>query len=144
MNKSYLHNLINQYFDGNTTLVQEQELRNALSTIPDGYSPEADEAKAVMGIISIASRRRTSRRRSPMLRIAAAVAAVIAAGSLVYLHFNSTGCTSYLASNTTPSTSEEVALSIMHSQLNELNKASEDVTETITEEWKGFSDVYNK
>lgn len=142
MNKSQLHNLINLYFDGNTTLAQERELRNALSTIPDGYSPVADEARAVMGIISIASRH-PARRRSPLLRAAAILAAVITAGALVYLNFTQTGCTSYLADNSSPTSSEEVALSIMQSQLSELNKASENMTVTIAEEWQGFSDVFN-
>lgn len=76
--RAYMLYLINEYFEGRTSIAQENELRNILAATGDS-SPEVAEAKAVMGVFAAARAAipaSTRRRRLSIRPLASAVAAI--------------------------------------------------------------------
>ena len=53
MNEEYINRLIELYFDGSTTLQQEEELRRILADVRPPYSPQIESALAVMGYTAV-------------------------------------------------------------------------------------------
>lgn len=53
MDKTYIHQLIERYFEGETSRSEEMELKQFLCS-PEARDPEFDEVKAVMGFVETA------------------------------------------------------------------------------------------
>lgn len=88
-NQAELEQLINRYFDGETSIQEEQMLRETLADCP--WSSEAiDEARFTMGYF-VAHRheaQRVSKRnyRRQLIGIAASIAVILAAGGYALWH----------------------------------------------------------
>ena len=87
MNEEYINRLIELYFDGSTTLQQEEELRRILADVRPPYSPQIESALAVMGYTAVmqprqAESRTSMLRRSRMAMMAASVSIMLAVGYL--------------------------------------------------------------
>lgn len=76
-----IYRLIDRYFDGRTTLDEERLLRRLLAD-PAYDSPEADEARAVLGYLAAGtpSMRPVRRRYAGMLRAAVMTGVIAAVG----------------------------------------------------------------
>ena len=101
MSLNALENLIDRYFDGETTVEEESALRSQLA-LTSLESAKIDEAKAVMGFFAaqrVKQKASTTRRTViPLaLKVAAAVALVVAVGLPFLLKDDvSTDCYAYV------------------------------------------------
>lgn len=138
-NKQMLR-LIELYFEGETTLEQERELRRMLATSPL-RTPEVEEARAVLGVVAMIPRERVIRSPSrfiPVIQRVAAAAAILVAviGISVYLTHvpeapadNSDECFAYIGQEEVRD--PEVVLDIMHEQLSYMAAVSDEVNQDI-------------
>lgn len=150
MNKFDMHRLnrlINLYFEGLTTLDQEQELRRMLDD-PSANWPEALEARAVLSYASVSPvRGGASGKRNSLRPLLAAVsaAAVIAIVSVVGWHFTSPSaaveCIAYVDGR--PVNDSQAVMGIIESDLSMLGDASSDVSGEISSELNAISNAIN-
>lgn len=138
-NKQMLR-LIELYFEGETTLEQERELRRMLATSPL-RTPEVEEARAVLGVVAMMPRERVIRRPSrfiPVIQRVAAAAAILVAviGISVYLTHvpeapadNGDECFAYIGQEEVRD--PKVVLDIMHEQLSYMAAVSDEVNQDI-------------
>lgn len=135
-NEKILNQLIELYFEGMTTLEQERQLRSMLA---DGQfrSPEADEARAVMGISAMLQRPKTVRRhRLRMQRVAAAAAVLLTVGAITG-YFSGTGartvpqsdCFAYVGTELVQDPDE--VLGIMQEQLADMSAVADEVSRDL-------------
>lgn len=113
------HSLIRRYFDGNTSLDQEKQLRELLADNRLS-SPEIEEARAVIGFFAAeaaatapaASRRR--QRVPSLLKIAAALVALLSAAAVTVATFSASDpsprCIAYINGTTISDTDKVMEL----------------------------------
>lgn len=161
-----LHQLIQLYFDGETTLAQERQLRTMLS-LSDDRSAEAEEARALLSFFSASrsiepaqqlpamshSPKPIARKRLKAFRnlVAAAVAiAVLLGGAMLWFPSASlsagadSGCLAYARvqgeSTHDPSRIDD----LIFSQLSEMSDAAGDVRQSVDEELVNMSILLNQ
>ncbi len=130
MNTPELHNLIERYFNADTSLEEERLLRRELATgINNPDDPVIQEACAVMGLHVIRRKPAAISRKTvspPIWRNVAAVAVAIAVtGSLLsgVIRQQSTGeCVAYV--NGQRISDRDAVMKLMFSDLNEMEEAS--------------------
>lgn len=128
-NQAELEQLISRYFDGETTVQEEQALRQCLADCP--WSSEAiDEARFTMGYFAAHSRQQGRKSRwltsDRIIGIAASIAVILAVGGYVIWHQQpqtADMCIAYVNGKTIDS-SEEV-MSLIENDLNTIGEASQ-------------------
>lgn len=149
MTTDQLDILIRRYFDGDTTLDEEQQLRLLLAD--HAYdSPQADEARAVMGMIGAMARKHKRRpmeksrispkMRWPALARAAAVAALVAVGAVTLLQ-SSPDCVAYAYGKRVDS--PELAMHFMMSDFDALGDAQSQVQNQIEADFSAIANALN-
>ena len=138
MNTPELHNLIERYFNADTSLEEERLLRRELATgINNPDDPVIQEACAVMGLHVI------RRKPAAIWRNVAAVAVAIAVtGSLLsgVIRQQSTGeCVAYV--NGQRISDRDAVMKLMFSDLNEMEEASNCIEASITNELHEIADI---
>ena len=132
-----LERLIKRYFDGETSVQEEQRLRQCLANCP-WESETINEAKVVMGYFVAHSqqRRRTTTHfsRLRIAGIAATIALVLAIGGyqLWHTHGSATGdvCIAYVNGKVLDNSDEVMAL--IEQDLNSINAASQGMTAQLS------------
>lgn len=142
MTDKRLHQLLESYYDGLTTLRQERALRRALARY-EGPDRELTAARAVMSYAQTAGRRRTV--RAPRRRFAAAAASVAAAACLAAVMWLAvpsadTPAECYAVIAGEPTDDSAVALALMDSQLAEFGSASEAVGDAVSSDLQLFGE----
>ena len=138
MNTPELHNLIERYFNADTSLDEERLLRRELATgINNSDDPVIQEACAVMGLHVIRRKPDAISRKTvspPIWRNVAAVAVAIAVtGSLLsgVIRQQSTGeCVAYV--NGQRISDRDAVMKLMFADLNEMEEASNCIEASIT------------
>ena len=130
-----LEALIGQYFEGKTTLEQEDSLRRCLAHCP--WSSEAiDEARMVMGYFAVHSawqqRRATRGLRQRAVGIAASVALILAVGGYVIWHQHqpSDVCIAYVNGHVV--NGDEQVMAMVTADLDRLNDVSGAMTNQLS------------
>ena len=135
-NQAELEQLISRYFDGETTVQEEQALREALADCP-WHSEIIDEALFTMGYF--AAHRRQQERKNHWLKsdriigIAASIAVILAVGGYVIWHQQpqtADMCIAYVNGETINS-SEDV-MSLIENDLNTIGEASQGMTAQLS------------
>ncbi len=147
MNTPELHNLIERYFNADTSLEEERLLRRELATgINNPDDPVIQEACAVMGLHVIRRKPAAISRKTvspPIWRNVAAVAVAIAVtGSLLsgVIRQQSTGeCVAYV--NGQRISDRDAVMNLMFSDLNEMEEASNCIEASITNELHEIADI---
>lgn len=130
-----LEQLIERYFDGETTVQEEQMLREALVDSP--WSSEAiDEARFTMGYFAahrqsqFSVKKHASRFR--MTAIAASIAILLTVGASMLWHSRQTNdvCVAYV--NGKAIYNEKEVLSLMQDDLNEMGNATPGLAEQLS------------
>ena len=124
-----LEQLINRYFDGETSLQEEQMLREALADCP--WSSELiDEARFTMGYIAThkqhGRRANTSARRYRIAAIAASVAIVLAVGISTIWHYQPQSdnvCVAYVNGKTI--NNDDAVMALIANDLSSMEDASQ-------------------
>lgn len=154
MNRDQLHNLIERYFNAETTTEEERLLAEKLLAIPPG-DPEADEALAVMGYArasaspagKISAGRKTGRK--PIRRIIAGVAAAAAlaiAASAVFTESGDLGpasgeCIAYV--NGRRIDDEKVVMDIVAAQLGEMGDVADGISMQMESDLSDIREAMN-
>lgn len=131
-----LEQLINRYFDGETTVQEEQMLRKTLADCP--WSSELiDEARFTMGYFAAhrQEQRNHSTKRANRLRMvaaAASVAVLLTVGTGILWHSRQTNdvCVAYV--NGKAIYNEKEVLSLMQDDLNEMGNATPGLAEQLS------------
>ena len=130
-----LERLIGRYFDGETSVQEEQLLRETLAHCP--WSSEAiDDARMVMGYFAAHCReqKRTFKKisRRKMIGIAASTALVIGVGILALWHpsVDNSVCVAYVNGKTV--NNDETVMAMIESDLNEMGDASMGITAQLS------------
>lgn len=105
--KQYFINLANRYFEAETSLAEERELRDFIATCSD---PDFDEIKVVMGFMSMESKAYgfAPRKRASLLRYAVAAVAIALLIMVPFLKIGSSDCMMIAEGETT--TNQEVVM----------------------------------
>lgn len=152
MTDKELHLLIERYFEAETSIAEERELRKALAShsAPVGTDPLIDEAKAVMGVTAVISEpqsaisarppRKTRRLAHPVWWQSAAAVAIIAILVTGIIHINRSAprgeCVAYL--NGREISDRDAVMNMMFSDLSEMEAASASLQNEISDD---FSDI---
>lgn len=149
-NPDRLSHLIQLYFDGETTLEQERELRAMLAD-PKVTGEEADEARAVISFaVSSPSHAASSTVKPPSRKpsrfmaavsVAASVAVVAMVGYGLFHPRNNAECMAYVDGNVI--TDSEVVMEMVETDLSALGQASSDVSSDITDDLDAISSALN-
>ena len=147
MNEKTTHNLINRYFDGETSLQQERMLRQILAQLE---SPDAleREAMAVMGFsasATVSSPKRSAASRSTIFRAAASIILLIAAATTLLIHTfpqNHDRCVAYVDGQQISDTEEIHRLMMLN--LSEMAEASENLDNEVAITLNDLSDFINE
>lgn len=146
-----INTLINKYFDGETTVAEERQLREMLAN-PAYDSPEADEARATMAMIdAMAATAHRNVHLKPALHRprhafwsqcakAAAVAVVITVGAIAIFK-PSPDCVAYAYGHRVDS--PELALQFMMSDLEAVGAAQDAVQTQIAADFSAFANAMN-
>lgn len=105
--KQYFINLTNRYFDAETSVAEERELRDFLATCND---PDFDEIKVVMGFMSMESKAYgfAPRKRATLIRYAVAAVVMAVIIMVPFLKAGSSDCMMIAGGETT--TNQEVVM----------------------------------
>jgi hypothetical protein len=130
-----LEELIGRYFDGETTIEEEQVLKQCLAECP--WNSEAiDEARFTMGYFT-AHKQQSSRvakrvNRSRFTAIAASIAVLLAVGAGLLWQAGQADdvCVAYV--NGKAIHNEKEILSLMHNDLNAMGKATQGLAEQLS------------
>lgn len=137
-----IHNLIDRYFEGETTLDQERQLRQLLATTTDD-SPDIAEARAVLGVTKkiAGSRRRPYFKRFVVSSVAASVIVAVLIGGAVLSRQQTQHpvMMAYVGGEKTTDTDD--VLAIMHSQLSSISTADREVNAEIDAQLTVMSDL---
>ncbi len=141
-----LHDLINRYFNGETTLDEERTLRRALAHPPHD-APEsdslADEARAVMGF-SLSAPARKTKRMPPLWRSVAAVAVAAITATTIVVGNISTHEPRYVAYlNGEKIADSNAVMNLMLSDLHEMGEASASLESDIAGDLNEMADIMN-
>ena len=144
--KALLH-LIELYLNGETTLAQERELREALLD-SESDDPRVEECLAVMAFAAADGRRRAAeavrpRRRTiwPSIAVAASLAILLSVGLWINRPSQQTDCSSIIACVET--NDPMVAMALMDAQLEEIGMASDLFSESIEQDIASLSEAIN-
>lgn len=150
MNRTDLHNLIERYFNAETSVEEERILRRELSgTTADG-DPLADQARAVMGfsLVKESAQTGTSAHRiltalHPWRKVAAAIAAVAVTGSIIsgVMRQPEGECVAYL--NGQRISDRQAVMEMMFADLNDMGEASADIQADIALNISEIADAIN-
>ena len=135
-NQAELEELIKRYFDGETTIEEEQALTQCLAACP-WNSETIDEARFTMGYFA-AYRRQQERKsrwltRDRIIGIAASIAVILAVGGYVIWHQPPQAadmCIAYVDGKTIDSSDEVMAL--IENDLNTIGEASQGMTSQLS------------
>jgi len=149
MDINYIHRLIRLYFDGESTLEQERELRSLLGAIMQPPTPEIEEAMAVMGYTSVMpspGMAKVKKRYAwkPAVAAAASVLVAVAIGWMVVGqgHDYENSCVAYVGGVQVVST--EQVMGLMDSQLSSISSAQNDINVELQEQKEAFSEILNQ
>ena len=130
-----LEALIERYFEGMTTLKQEDAMRRCLAHCP--WSSEAiDEARMVMGYFAAHSAQQPSRitrgTRQRFIGIAASIAVILAVGSYVLWHQSqpSDVCIAYVNGNVVEDNDKVMAL--VANDMSKMDNAANAITNQLS------------
>ncbi len=143
--KALLH-LIELYLNGETTLAQERELREALLD-SESDDPRVEECLAVMAFAAADGRRAAEavrpRRRTiwPSIAVAASLAILLSVGLWINRPSQRTDCSSIIACVET--NDPMVAMALMDAQLEEIGMASDLFSESIEQDIASLSEAIN-
>lgn len=144
-NKTY--ELIERYFNAETTLEEERRLRQLLADTPPG-DQLADEAKAVMGFSLCAPRRKKARLIPQGIRAwlsaAATIAIVFTIGLFMPDSHDSTPDMIYASINGHEVTDNNRVMQMMQAELSDMAEASEYVSDCIDEEWNAMREAFGE
>ena len=127
-NQAELEQLISRYFDGETSIQEEQELRQCLANCP-WNSDLIDEARFTMGYFAahVQQQRRvvkmTSRRRITAIAASIAVLLTIGASALWYTQQSQGKCLAYV--NGKAISNEDAVMELIAQDLNTMDVASQ-------------------
>lgn len=146
MTNRELHDLINRYFNGETTLDEERTLRRALAKPPHdapAHDPLADDARAVMGFSLAAPARKTRHVPSMWRSVAAVVVAAITATTIITgsLDNREPQYVAYL--NGERIADKDAVMNLMLSDLHEMGEASASVEADIANDLNEIADIMN-
>ena len=134
-NQAELEQLISRYFDGETSVQEEQELRQNLADCP--WSSELiDEARFTMGYFAahVQSERHTTKRsfQRQIIGIAASIAVLLTIGGGILWHSQQPKdvCIAYVNGKTIQN--EKEVLNLVASDLNDIGNASQSLTEQLS------------
>lgn len=137
-----LHNLIDRYFEGETTLDQERQLRQLLAATTDD-SPDIAGARAVLGVTKkiVVSRRRPYFKRFVVSSVAASIIVAVLIGGAVLSRQQTQHpvMMAYVGGEKTTDTDD--ILAIMHSQLNSISTADREVNAEIDAQLTVMNDL---
>ena len=149
MTEKNLLKLIDLYFEGETSVDQERELREALLD-SESSDPRVEEALAVMTFAAedgrrraaraVAPRRRKSRAAWPSLAAAAAVPLLLTVGVWTRHSTPAAPCTAVIACVETSDT--DIALALMQSQLGDIAVASDNVSASIASDFASLGEAF--
>lgn len=148
MNRKQLHNLINRYFEAETSLAEERMLRRMLAT-DNAPDPLADQARAVMGVSLVTpdsgecTNLQMRQRSHGLIWRTAAAAAVIAAVAtgLWLLNYKAADmpgqCVAYL--NGEQISDEHAVMQLMFDDLRQIDHASDIIDSHIADDFNEIS-----
>ena len=148
MTEKNLLKLIDLYFEGETSVDQERELREALLD-SESSDPRVEEALAVMTFAAEDGRRRAARAVAPRRRksraawpslAAAAVALLLTVGVWTRHSTPAAPCTAVIACVETSDT--DIALALMQSQLGDIAVASDNVSASIASDFASLGEAF--
>lgn len=140
MNRENIHILIERYFEGETTPVEEKELLNILLTLPPG-DPEVEETLAVMGYSRMIPKRNSPGHHNWWKYAVAAVMLpiIIAIGFSIFHSHDSANineCYAYIGGERIEN--EAIIRSLVTSQLEEMSIASDEINSQIATDLSDF------
>lgn len=143
MNQDSLHNLIERYFDGETSVKEEKDLLKALLSQPDG-DPKKDEVLAVMGYSAMIPKAKLAGKIGWVRYAAsAAVILILAIVGLTVWESVETGinneCYAYV--NGQRVENETQIRLLVESQLEEMSEASDEIQNQISADFNDFRDI---
>lgn len=151
MNDNDLKILIRRYFNGETSLKEEQLLRRLLSENPYTGIEEAEEARAVISFSMVAPTESTSRahpRQKPLKkaliwRNCVAASVIVALMAIPITHtFNQSGeCVAYV--NGIKTEDIETVTAMMQTELGEMSMASGHIESDISAQWHEMANAFN-
>lgn len=138
---SETRSLIALYFEGLTSLEQEERLRRILAD-PDVKGPEADEARAVMSFAAMADddiqqKRPLRPRIFAAASIAASVTVIALIGWNLFRNTSAPECMAYVDGKQIDDA--EYVMALINEDLDMLGEASENVSEEIDDNLSAFS-----
>ena len=143
MDRTELHKLIEDYFEGNTTLEQERELRRELSKPEWDGDTAAEEARAVAGF-SLASAQDAIHREPRhvnsmrLVRICTAAAAIavlaIIGGHRLFFHDHDVTAICYAYVDGDEISDQLTVMSLLDQELSDIAAAAQEMDENIDEE----------
>ena len=135
-NQDELEQLIDRYFDGETSVQEEQQLRETLANCP-WCSEVIDEARFTMGYFATHKQQRTPTtvtvsKRFRYTAIAASIALLLAMGTgYLWKHQQAQNmCVAYV--NGKVIQNEKEVLSLMHNDLNDMGNATQGLAEQLS------------
>lgn len=137
------YELIERYFNAETTLEEERRLRQLLADTPPG-DQLADEAKAVMGFSLCAPRRKKARLMPQGVRAWLSAAAAIAIVFTIGLFMPDTPDMIYASINGHEVTDNNRVMQMMQAELSDMAEASEYVSDCIDEEWNAMREAFGE
>lgn len=134
-NQAELELLISRYFNGDTSIQEEQLLRETIAHCP-WNSPAIDDARMVVGYFAAHSQeqQRTSKKfsRRQLIGIAATIALIVGVGILALWHpsVDNSVCVAYVNGKTV--NNDETVMAMIESDLNEMGDASMGITAQLS------------
>lgn len=146
MTDKRLHQLLELYYDGRTTLRQERAVRRALADYR-GSDRDLVAARAVMAFAVVEGRSRQANRVMRRRNLVAAASAVAAIALMAGLWFavprTAAEPECYAVVSGRYVDDAATALSLMESQLADVGSAADDVSEAVNSDLQLFGDVFN-
>lgn len=138
MTRNEIYNLIDRYFDADTSVDEEKLLRRELAAVPPG-DRKADEAKAVIGFALASVSKETPQRRhfwGKVTKWTAAAAVMTAAGiagvNSIYLSDETEECYAYVDGKEI--NDDKIVMSMFQAELEAVSKASDEMDESFENE----------
>lgn len=133
-NQTELEQLIGRYFNGETTVQEEQTLRDVLADCP-WKSDTIDEARFTMGYFAAYSQQQHKARKGNnhhVIGIAASIAILLSVGAFTLWHQNQTDdvCIAYVNGKTV--NNEKEVLTLMMSDLNDVGNATQNLADQLS------------
>ena len=144
-NQNELEQLIERYFDGETSIQEEQLLREALAN-SQWTSETIDEARFAMGYFTThrQERKEASKfNRSSIIGIAATIAILLTVGIPALSHRWSTPQPEYIAyvNGKVIANNQEAVMSLIEQDLNNMGMATHEMDNAIADDMNDISDA---